>query len=481
MATGKKTSPKRKVGKIPRPKKKKSALRKITKWHLLLTIAALSLYLGLGFWLGPGALKQDIEGKVAGVSSTVLSLHIAGPPAKPVVTATPGCDSSSPYIQLSWDATNDTDDYDIDRDSAPLITGITTPSYKDTNVSANTTYAYEVTANGPLGNTASDTVSATTGDCYVPLPDPTNEIITIENINLTTYNKIPKIKKRTPTFTGTTNIAHALIQAELYTGPLIISSTTANGNGYWSWKVPQKLDYGSHTLYVTATDPSDSSRYKTDQVAFKVIREDEEEEDEDEEEETAAPALVSPVSPGPAAPGAAPSEKNAPFNLKLEIENKDKVVYVGSDLATKLSVIKLRDFGEGNDLVKYKIIDSRGNTVLDSEETFRLKEGEIYRKSIRLPVYLRAGRYTVRAETEKEGFLISAEDSFEAAEKPILNLGGGVIITYPQLVSTVGYIFIFLLLLLVLFLLLTAREYWLTKQARFFVDEEELSRDGYIS
>src|SRR4030042_3539138 len=98
----KKKNPKIKIGKKSRPKRKKSALRKITRWHLLLTIAVLALYLGLGFWLGPGALKQDIEGKVAGVSSPVLSLHIAGPPGKPVGTATPGCDSWGPYIHLSW-------------------------------------------------------------------------------------------------------------------------------------------------------------------------------------------------------------------------------------------------------------------------------------------------------------------------------------------------------------------------------------------
>jgi hypothetical protein len=50
-----------------------------------------------------------------------------------------------------------------------------------------------------------------------------------------------------------------------------------------------------------------------------------------------------------------------------------------------------------------------------------------------------------------------------------------------MLVSSIGYVFLILLFLLIIFLLLTAREYWLTKQARFFVDEEELSRDGYIS
>jgi len=466
---------KRKIGKISRRKRKKSLLRKIAKFHVLFTGLVLMLYLAVGFWLGPGALKQDIEGKVAG-ATTFLSVHIMGPPGKPVVTATPGCDSSSPYVQLGWEATDDTDNYDINRDSAPLITGITATSYKDTNVSANTTYSYGVIANGPLGNTASDAVNATTGDCYVPPPEPTNEIITIENIDLTTYKKIPKIKKRTPTFTGTTNIAYALIRTELYTGPLIIASTTANENGYWSWKVPEKLDYGLHTLYVTAIDPNDNSRYKTIQQDFRVVKKEEE-----EEEEEAAPAPVSPVVPSPAGPKPGPSEKIAPFSLKLEVENKNKVVYMGSNLVTNLSIVKLRDFEEGNDLVKYKIIDSRGNAVLEADEILRLKEGAVYRKDIKLPDYLRAGKYIVRAETEKEGYLISAEDSFEGKEKPIFHLGGGVIITYPQLVSSLGYLFMFLLLLLIIFLLLTAREYWLTTKARFFVDEEELEREGYIS
>ncbi|HBU25282.1 MAG TPA: hypothetical protein DEB07_03540, partial [Candidatus Moranbacteria bacterium] len=169
MAARKKR-PKRKIGKKSRPKKKKKLLRKIAKYQALLTVLALVIYLATGFWLGPGALRQDIEGKVAG-ASTILSLHIAGPPAKPIVASSSNCNESDPYILLDWDETNDTDDYDIYRDGILLISGVTNTYYRDENVAMSASHDYYIIANGPLGTEQSDTVNETApNECYVPPP-----------------------------------------------------------------------------------------------------------------------------------------------------------------------------------------------------------------------------------------------------------------------------------------------------------------------
>lgn len=204
----------------------------------------------LAFWLGPGALQRDIEGKVAG-ANIVLSLHITGPPGKPVVTTSANCANSQPYIRLSWAFTEDTDSYDIWRDGALLASGITNNLYQDTSVALGTVYSYYAVANGPLGSTQSDTVTETApAECYVPPPPPPPpedavcQIISLDSIQLTNFRCLPKTKKKKPFFTGTTNISGARIQAEISSRSgkrKVISSFTANENGYWSWRVQGKL------------------------------------------------------------------------------------------------------------------------------------------------------------------------------------------------------------------------------------------------
>jgi hypothetical protein len=475
--------------KIARSRKRKRILKKVVKYQAVLVGFFLAMYLAIGFWLGPGAIRQDIEGKVAG-ASTVLSLHIAGPPAKPVVTATPGCDSSSPYVQLSWDETNDTDDYDIDRDSAPLITGITSTSYKDTSVATETTYAYQVTANGPLGNTTSDEVSATTGDCYVPSVPATCTIVTMGDTDLTDYSGIPKTTDRTPTFTGTTNIPYALMRYEIFSGPIIIATSTANLNGYWSFTVPQKLDHDLHTIYVTATDPTDSTRHTTKTLNFNVEKKKDKSSSGKGNNKgtstlvsTSSTTASSPVIPtsSPEPSGVVPAGGAAPLSLEIEISNKEKIVYAGSELHAKLLFHTPQDFVLPRSKVSYKIIDSSNNIIFEKEAEYDLTHEKILHDSINPPVYLKSGHYTIRAETQFENIFLSAENYFDFKEKPILDLGGGMIVTYPFIVSTMGYIFVFILLILLLFLTMLFREYCLARRVSFQIDEEELAKDGLIS
>ena len=245
--------------------RKKSTLRKITKWHILCTGLVLAAYLALGFWLGPEALREDIKGKVAG-ASTVLSLHISGPPSKPEITTSAMCNDEQSYIGLNWNFTSDTDSYDIYRDGALLVSGITNNYYRDESASYGTIYSYYVIANGPLGNTASDAVSATVGKCIIV------KVVAVEGMGLV-VGEIPKIKKKDPVFSGITNIPYAAIRVEIHSESLISDLITADENGNWEWKVPEELDYGQHTLYVTAIDANDNSLHKTIQQDFIITGE----------------------------------------------------------------------------------------------------------------------------------------------------------------------------------------------------------------
>ena len=475
----KKTKKRKKTArnKSPRGKKRlkyRKKLKRLAKIHSTLTVLFLIGYFIFGLLMGPGFFQNDLGNKYAWAATTLttLNIHLAGPPVKPIVAAATGCDVTSPYVELSWNSTNDTDNYDVYRSGLPLVSGITDTSYKDEGVNASTTYTYYVVANGPYGSTASDGINATTGECGAPILQPSCTIITIDKINATNLTNIPKITDRTPKFTGTTNIPLAEMRFEIYTGPNIVVSSVANANGYWSFQVPAKLDYGLHRIYVTATDPNDALRFKVATLDFRIIHKGE------EEEGKKAPAKIS-VQQNQEN-GLANQEK-APFALQLEVENKDGWVYGGSDLITKLTLTKFRDFKEVGRTVKYEVIDASGRVVLEKDVPQLLRDGESFYETINIPGYLKEGTYTIRAETQADQFLIRAENTFEIKEKPVFNLGGGLIITYPVIVSSLGTLSLAFLLILLIFLLLLAREYWLSLKAVIEVDEKELGRDGFIS
>jgi hypothetical protein len=474
-------------GGLKKRKKTKSAKKSkkislLIKYHTVLTITVVFLYLTLGLAVDPKLLLTDISEKYAeaATSLTKLQLVIHGPPAQPVVSATPGCSSSSPYIVLAWDTTNDTDSYDITRDGDNLVTGLTVTTYQDNYVVATTSYTYQVTANGPYGSATSDEVSATTGDCYVP-PNPAQcTIVTINKINLTNYSKIPKVTDRTPIFTGTANMAYAVMHYEIYSGPVIIASGKANSNGYWTYTVPTELNYGLHTIYVTATDPADPSRFFTATQNFRVEKEEAKTENE-KETKTAAKTTALPATPNPSEAVPLPKEQNPPFNFNFSVESQDKLIYLGSDLLTNLEIIKLRDFPPEKDLLKYKITDVSGRTVSEWEKSVLVTAGANIKDDFKIPSDLHSGKYKITVETQTGKYLIVAENSFETRERPILNMGGGLIVTYPMVISILGYLMIFCLLLLFIFLALLGREYWLARQALRQIDEDKLAREGYIS
>ena len=68
--------------------------------------------------------------------------------------------------------------------------------------------------------------------------------------------------------------------------------------------------------------------------------------------------------------------------------------------------------------------------------------------------------------------------SFEVLEKLLLNLGGGILISYPELLSNLGLIASILILLLLLWLILFSREYWLYLHALRHITERHLEKIG---
>lgn len=491
MASRKKR--KTKKGKRIIPKKRKKIFKRIAKVHAVFTIIALVFYLGVGIFGGPEFLLKDIKNKYnALAANTTLSVRLVGPPGKPVVTATPNCSGTDPLVLLDWDPTSDTDNYDVYKGGVLLVSGITNDYYQDNNVSTETAYTYYVIANGPLGNTQSDDASATTGKC---LPDPTCDITTIEGVP---YSGIPELTDiTTPTFTGTTNIPFADITIDIYSGPIISGTTTANLNGYWSWTVPTPLEYTTHTIFVTAADPADPTR--TIQISKQFIIQTAEEEEEGggggnnghhhkKTTATTVPAVPSPAVPTPAPtpvtppPPVPPKPENVqiPLEFKISVTNPDKTAYAGDDLEFNLEV-KKNEGSPATAEVEYAIIGPDGKTVKEWKEKIPLGENtQILSKKTTIPKLAKAGNYKITAKSQIGQMTISAEDSFQIKERPILKLGG-TIVTWANLLGYLGWILFWLIIILLIWLLLLLIEHHLSKRAAFQITESYLERKGMIS
>jgi len=83
--------------------------------------------------------------------------------------------------------------------------------------------------------------------------------------------EIPRTTNRTPTFVGRCNLPFANMDYEMRQ-PTILGTGKADAAGLWKWTVPQQLSYGFHVLYVTATDPNDSTNTETSTYRIEVTR-----------------------------------------------------------------------------------------------------------------------------------------------------------------------------------------------------------------
>ncbi|HBB36516.1 MAG: seg [Candidatus Moranbacteria bacterium GW2011_GWC1_45_18] len=486
MAARKKR-PKRKIGKKSRPKKKKKLLRKIAKYQALLTVLALVIYLATGFWLGPGALRQDIEGKVAG-ASTILSLHIAGPPAKPIVASSSNCNESDPYILLDWDETNDTDDYDIYRDGILLISGVTNTYYRDENVAMSASHDYYIIANGPLGTEQSDTVNETApNECYVPPPptpptpptpppppppeDVVCRITTLDKIDLANFRCLPKTKKKKPFFAGTTNVSGARIQAEISSRSgkrKVISSFTANENGYWSWGVRGQLKKTTQIISVRSTDPNDSSRFATCSLLFKIGK--------------AYSRKKMKKCTGAATLQALSVPPNYKFSLPLalRIKKSQRPIFAGDTIEFETDTENYFSEGGLGQGAAFQLIDSKNNTVYGVEKNIILEKDGTINESLKIPLYVASGQYKIIAQFSEGEEIVTAEEDLAVREKPAIALNSTWELTYAELLSHLGWAAIFLIMILLAFFSLLALEYHLSQYAVLQVTEKNLKKEGYI-
>ncbi|PIP27553.1 MAG: hypothetical protein COX30_01290 [Candidatus Moranbacteria bacterium CG23_combo_of_CG06-09_8_20_14_all_39_10] len=465
-------------------KKSKSLFHRLAHFHIKMASFLLIFYLMLGMLIDPRFLAYDFRQKyfaLASSSNITVSLRVMGEPEKPILIAEAGWENGVNFIDLSWNETEDTETYDIYRNAFPLITGITENSYRDTNIEKNTFYDYKVLAKGPLGTTFSDEIHIFSGD-YEIYKEPFCQINTIAN---KTFTGTPKITERLPIFSGTTNIANALIEIKISGEKNINATTLANSNGYWSFYVPEKLDYGTYHILISAIDPENSLVFAQTNRSFEIIKE-EEEKKTVSTEKPLKETTVSPIT-------STPTEKNIPeklteepkiilekdsFQILVSIENKNKQLYADDYLIVNTKIIpSLSDFENKAILLRYTVLDEKNNSVLD------FSENSLLTKTIQKKIYISnlvpAGKYKIIVRANNDNRLIIGEDFFEVREYYLINIGS-LHISLTQIMQSISWIIFLLFLFILFFLLMLVLEKYLSSQARRQITEYFLAQRGFL-
>lgn len=493
--------------------KNKFSLMILTKAISVVLCVLVVFYLSLGFTIGSEIFYKDVTLKyktIAQAATTAVTLGIIGPPGKPEAEIEDGCDNGNPYVYLSWNLTSSTSAFDIYRNDELLASNLPTTAlnFQDDNVESGILYTYFIRSKGPLGTNDGDPVSVVPASCPEPTPEPapvpepeptptptpepepapvpeeelTCEILYLEGISLEKIDGVPKTKKREPTLSGTTSEPNVIVRIQIDSDYVIEAEVLSNGNGYWSWQVPKKLSFGYHEISVTAIDPLDRTRMsETNSLRFKIIRkktsESSEKKRSSEEEDEEEPFEISEGEIFPIMP---PSYKS-PFRLDIQVMNKDKAVYQGESLHTMLTFKKTKELSNPRINFVYRIIDSSDKIVeVQNESREVLNEVSTFEKEIKIPFTLNPGKFRIRAETLKDNYFISSEDSFKVKNPIILQIGEVTALTCTNLLSSLSWAIIVLVTVFMLTSILALWEYLLARKARVQITENDFKKEGFI-
>ena len=482
-------------------KKQKNRKLKVRLWmrlHAAFTIFLLLFYVTLGTLGGFSVLGNDLKAKYAWAAGLTIGVFIDGLPDKPIVTATTTCTNNVSAVHLAWTGSEGATAYSITRNTLPLASGFQTMAYVDNNVIGGVSYSYVVTASGSGGDSVSESLVVIAKDCLVVSPDPTLDLISFDEKEYFPGGTLSTIKKIFR-ITGTTNMPNANIQIKTLPGPVFVSTLQANATGYWEYYLPTQLSVGTYDFQIMASDPADFLRNLTKDYAFQILNE--------------------PLPPLPPAPAPTPGDsgvgsgkhrptasqvsqnnqnnqnQGAQENTKhfvatelakilVKVENKNGKVYRTQDLQLLISLVNKNKLATSpnNNLfnLKYEILDKKNAVVFVSQAIERII-GDQFEKSLHVPENLPSSAYKIRVSLADGEGTLSGESPFIFADMPVLNFGGGIMMTYLQVVNYIGWLALILLLLLMFFSFMLGLEYYFFKEALFTIDENDLSRKGMIS
>jgi hypothetical protein len=453
-------------------------LRRMAKLHTLVFTISLGVYFVLAFF-DPGLLSYDLRQKFHALADETIAVTatVLGPPVQPVVTATASCDETSGTlsVELDWADDANTYTYDINRDGTPLVSGLSSSAYSDTNVVVSTTYEYEVTANGPMGpgSATSDPVSVTTpAECEITAVAPAVTIVSFDKRNVDSYDGTPRVSERRPIFTGTTSMPGATILVTI--GDSFIAEFSANENGYWEWRPPYNVSSGTHTFTVTATDPDDDARQATATLRFNILKESDAAQGEGKK--------INPLLPPLGITGEQSSSGDAAraIDVSLSFGNEGPILQ-GKELKLKMSIRSLIErYNHITIPIRYSFLDQDYEIISSyMRDTYIVNGGEI-EESIPIPSYMLPGDYFLQVELLFDDMNISRMIPFSVQELPLIQLASGKAISYADVVHNLGWVAFLLLFSFLSWSFLLIREFALFLRGSKAVTEYDLKKAGFI-
>ncbi len=459
-------------------------LRRFVKIHALVVATFLGVYFVLAA-LDPGLLSYDMRQKFRVLADETIAVAaiVLDVPVQPVVTGTAVCNETTGVLSISLDWASDVNSYtyDIERDSLSLVTGLTNSAYSDTNVALAMTYEYIVTANGPMGPgfATSAPVSVTTPtECDITAAPPAVTIVSFAGRGVDDYDGTPRVENRRPLFTGTTSMPNANMLVNL--GSDLLVQFTANANGYWEWKPPYSIGSGRQTFTVTATDPSDTSRYATATLRFDILKDDTR--SDGNADTGTSPSVDTPV-PSLGSPNVNTVELSAkrPIDFTLRLGNQEQSVFQGSELKILIEIRGLLEkYTHISIPIRYSLTDKNYETLFSETREVTVFEGAMIHEALLIPPYVRAGQYFLRIELFFDELSVSQLLPIVVKELPIIQLSSGGAISYADIIRNIGWIAFAFLFSLLVWLLLFIREFALYLRSDRVVSEYDLKKAGFI-
>jgi hypothetical protein len=291
----------------------------------------------------------------------------------------------------------------------------------------------------------------------------------------------------TPFFTGTTNIPNAIVQIKIESPNgkvVVLGSTYANANGYWSWNSPKSLDDGKNAITVTAIDPNNSLRSATTSGYFLVDKKkDDKKSTEEETPPLPVPEITQPQTGEENGTNITPDKHEIvveqPLRLQLAVGNKDHLVYENGQLILNTKLLTSRSFATNEKIdLQYFFIDEKGNNAYQFSDNPVVPGDRIIKKSIGISNLVPEGNYRVMVQTLDGDVLVSSEDFFRVQGLYLFTIGS-TRIKMTQLMQSLSWIILALLLLALFFGFLLGIEIFLIG-TRDEISEFDLQKRGYF-
>jgi hypothetical protein len=464
-------------------------LRKIIKAYSFVFTVSLGLYILFAFF-DPGLLSYDLRQKFRALADETITVTatVLGPPVQPVVSAVAQCDESAGKLSVTLDWSDDpnTYTYDVDRDTTPLVSGLSASAYQDTNVAVNTTYEYEVTANGPMGpgSATSDPVSVTMpAECEVTAAAPAVTIVSFAGKNIDSYKGAPRTSTRRPLFTGTTSMPNA--DMTVVVGDIFLAQFEANTNGYWEWRPPYDISSGKYTLTVTATDPDDTLRQATATLNFEILKRsdgrDSSSDTKNDQGQSDTSENVGAVTASETREEGTINSSSKPVIFALSLQKSDVSLFQDKEVKILVNVKSLLErYAHITIPVRYSLTDKDYNIIFSELRSAYITSDATIEESFTIPEYIQPGQYFMQVEMLLDHLSVSRMIPFSVTALPLIELPSGKVITYPDVVHHLGWLVFFFLFTFLFWMAFFIREFAFMLRSGKTVTEYDLKKAGFI-